>query len=291
MPKTINGISEIISEYELVLCDLWGVIHDGSNLYTNARSTLIKLKEAGKKLVFLSNAPRRSNIVVNVLHNLGIESNLYDGVITSGEVGFQQIKSNPEQYFNIRTRNYYYLGPDKDSEVISETRFGKTLKPNKADFVICTGFIDDDDALVSYVPILKELRDASVPMICVNPDLLVVKLDGRRINCSGQIANLYESMGGKVYNFGKPFRAVYDSLLAKYAKGIPTNKIIAIGDGIETDIKGAADAGIGSVLVTGGIMKVQLGLKDGEVPDTQTLNAQIEEAGASPDFVISSFCW
>ncbi len=285
MIKRIESLSELINQYDGFIIDLWGVIHDGTNLYPHALNAIEKLKEMQKTVIFVSNAPRRAEVVVDILRRLKIPKNLYKQIITSGEIVFESVKKQPGVYSKSGENKYYYIGPERDATLMHGLGYERVRTMDKAAFVVCTGFEDGFEKIEAKTAELKKVLNAGLPLLCANPDISVVKISGEKLLCAGAIAREYEKMGGKVFYFGKPYPDIYESTLTKMGT-IAKDRILAIGDGLETDIKGANNAGISSMLVTGGILKVELGLNDGEIPSDEILNKIIAD-NPKPDFVTS----
>lgn len=248
--KHLSLISDIIPDYDAFLLDLWGVVHDGSHLYPGVYETLVALREGGKKVLFLSNAPRRADKVAVVLNNLGIKPELYEHIISSGEVGFQWLQNGGASW----GKRYYFIGAKKDEDLLHDLDFQRVYDLKDADFLLNLGFGTDEQTSADFLPLLQEARKISLPMLCLNPDLEVVKISGERFPCAGVLAKDYLKMGGDVTWFGKPYQNVYEHC-HKLLGGIDKNKILAVGDSLETDIPGANRFGVDSVLVTGGILK------------------------------------
>src|SRR5262249_46627705 len=163
-----------------------------------------------KKVIFLSNAPRRSHKVVTVLEKLGVESSLYLEAISSGEMGYRWLKDN-----TAWGKHYLYLGPGKDADVLDGLDYKRTDDLKRADFLLNVGFGSEEQSGDDWMPLLRGAKSAGLPMLCLNPDLVVVKQSGERYACAGELAGLYEQIGGKVIWFGKPYPEVYDYCLER----------------------------------------------------------------------------
>lgn len=233
-----------------LLCDLWGVIHDGVSLYPGVIETLEYLKSQNIRVLFLSNAPRRAWVAKGNLDRLGVLPSLYEGVLSSGEVTFHYIKSAPFKKLS-------YIGPEKDLNIL-EGLPQKIVPIEESEMVICTGFDGDEDTLQHKLPELKRALKHRIPMICANPDWEVVRLDGSRALCAGVMADWYAKNGGDVKYFGKPYPEVYT--VGKNLLGLKKD-LLAVGDSLLTDIAGANGNDVPSVLVTGGILQESLGAK------------------------------
>lgn len=285
--KLISGLKEIANHYDYFAFDVWGVLHDGSAAYPNVIETLEFLRSQNKKICMLSNAPRRSKKVEGVLENLGITKHLYDFILTSGEAAFHDLKKNQDHGFKNFGKNYFYIGPKKDIDLLDGLNYVKVDEASKADFAITTGFDGDTSTLEEKMPEARDAIKHNLPLICVNPDLIVVKQNGHEMICAGALAREYEKMNGKVFYYGKPFSAVY-KMVCEIFNNPETSKIIAIGDGLETDIKGANDFGIDNVLITGGILANSLGIKYWQDAELGKLEKICNHFETFPKFVISN---
>ncbi len=266
-----NDLRDFVDSYEYFIFDVWGVIHDGTTPYAGAVEAVKFLRAKNKKICFLSNAPRRASKVGEVLNKFGITPDLYDFILTSGEATFLALQNSAE--FG---KKYYYIGPDKDLDLLKGLDYQMVNDAAEAGFVIATGFDGEDSVLDEKMPQLLEAKKHNLPLICVNPDLIVVKQDGREQICAGVLASEYEKLGGKVLYYGKPFPEVYKMVLQIFGAS-EKKQFLAIGDGLNTDIKGAVDFGIDNVLVTNGILKN---------PDQTRLAAICDSMKIYPQFVI-----
>jgi len=285
--KYISGIKEIAANYNYFIFDIWGVLHDGSKAYPSVIESLKFLKDSGKKVCFLSNAPRRSSKVEEVLNRLGITKDFYDFILTSGEATFLDLQKNQQNNFAKFSNKYYYIGPKKDLDLLDGLEYEETADASQAGFIINTGFDGEDSTIAEKMSQIIEAKKYNLPMICVNPDLIVVNQAGKEMICAGALAREYEKMSGEVLYYGKPFSAVYKMTMEKF--GNPDKKsAIAIGDGMETDIAGAKNFIIDSILVTGGILANQLAIKFHQDPNMEKLNGICQKYQIFPQFVISN---
>ncbi len=278
--KIIESPLSIASLYDAFILDLWGVIHDGQKLYPGVRDTLVELREQGKQIIFLSNAPRRANKAEQVLASLGVTHDMYDHVITSGEAVYRHLSEHVEW-----GRHYFYIGPDKDLDILDGLNFSRSGLA-QSNFILNVGYLYDGQPLEELDKTLRSAHALGLPMVCVNPDRVVVRQNGERLGCAGEIADEYTRIGGHVVWFGKPYRDVYHLCLRRFVDAQPS-RILAVGDSLETDILGANHAGVDSVLITGGILKQQV-QPAGELNEV-ALQDLIVESGAHPTYVSSSF--
>lgn len=277
MNQWITGIAAVADNYDVLLLDLWGVVHDGTALYPGVHETLSQLRAKGKKIIFLSNAPRRSFKVENVLNSLGIEPALYDAIVSSGEVGYHWMNANHPSL----GKRYFYIGPGKDMDVTDGLPLTRVESLEQADFLLNVGFGSEAQTDDDLTPLLLAAQQLGLPMICLNPDLEVVKLTGERFPCAGVLAHAYAALGGNVQWFGKPHPAVYEECMRLLAP-LPKTRILAVGDSLDTDIPGAQRFGIDSVLVTGGILKTL------STADVDKLCAKHQ---LSPSYIATAFNW
>jgi HAD superfamily hydrolase (TIGR01459 family) len=284
--KFIDNFLELSKSYQYFVFDIWGVIHDGSSTYDGVIETLEELRKENKNICFLSNAPRRAFLVAEVLAKMGVKKNLYDFILTSGEAFYQDLELNQKNNFQNFGKKYFYIGPQKDRNILENLDYKMVENPQIADFAITTGYDYDDSKIDEKDRQLKESWQNNLTLICVNPDKIVVKKTGEEMLCAGQIADRYQKIGGEVVYYGKPHQKVYQKLMQNFDIS-DKNKILAIGDSLETDIKGAADFSVDSVLITSGILANKLGIKFGEKCDENKLESICNQQKIYPNFVIS----
>lgn len=240
--KKLNHLSEIYSLYDTFIIDLWGVIHNGVQLNEAAIEVVKKLTEHKKKVIFLSNAPRPSSVVKNFLKKLKMNEEYLQNIVTSGEAAM--IALNNLKFGN----SFFHLGPVRDNLVYEKIQERKTSLEN-SDFIICTGLFDDQkEDLKFYTELLKDHKKKK--MICTNPDLIVHKGEIKEY-CAGSIAKTFEELGGEVIYFGKPYEEIYKICFND------NKRVLAVGDNLKTDIKGANNMKIESVFITGGIHRAE----------------------------------
>lgn len=242
-------MKDLSARYPIWLCDIWGVVHNGVAHFPLALEALQRHRGNGGLVVLLTNAPRSAQKVAGHLAHLGVTNDHYDLIVTSGDVTHELMK--PYDGHRI-----YYLGPERDLGVLDDLSIEKA-SPQDAEAILCVGLVHDDtETPEDYAGLLSELSRRRLPMICANPDK-VVRRGSRLIYCAGALAERYAAQGGPVTMAGKPYRPIYDLALEHVAqkRGAPPRMedILAIGDGPETDIKGAADYGLDIVLIAGGI--------------------------------------
>jgi HAD superfamily hydrolase (TIGR01459 family) len=276
-----KNITAIAEKYDYFILDIWGVLHDGTHVYDEVIGQLEYLRSRNKKICLLSNAPRRSQKVVNLLENLGMGRNLYDFILTSGEATYSSL------FDSKNSENYYYIGPEKDADLLHGLGCNLVNDAKDASFALVTGFDDGNYDIATKIPQLKAALANNLSLICANPDLTVIKKSGEELLCAGIIAEEYKKMGGKVTYFGKPHKLVYDQVFKLFSNA-DKSRILAVGDGLETDILGANKNQIDSALIGGGILSNKLKVKHGELPDENLLKKICDQYESYPTFVIGS---
>jgi HAD superfamily hydrolase (TIGR01459 family) len=208
-PSTVpvlEGLSARAADFDIILCDIWGVLHNGVNAYPSASKALRNFREAGGRVILVSNAPRPGTDVIGLLDGFGVDRLAYDGIVTSGDVTWSLLAAGS-------WKRYHWLGPKRDGNLFN----GLAMTPSDladADVIICTGLIDDRvETAETYRSFLAEALALKLPMVCANPDL-VVERGGQIIHCAGAIAKLYEELGGEAIYAGKPYPRIYDAALA-----------------------------------------------------------------------------
>jgi len=290
MPERLEGIAPLAERFDGFILDLWGVVHDGVKPYPGAVDCLARLKALGKRSVLLSNAPRRAWAAQAAMRAMGIADDLYDGILTSGEAVHIALRDRTDPWFAALGPRVLHLGPERDRNVIEGLRLERVATPSEADFVLNTG-PDDHQAgqtVEDFLPLLEACLEASLPMICANPDLEVIR-GGVRVICAGALAERYAAMGGEVRSLGKPDPAIYSAVFAML--GLAPSRVLAVGDSLRTDIAGAAAVGIASAWVLGGIHAEELGLAEGALPPPGLAEARAAEHGLTPDAILPAFRW
>lgn len=249
-------MKSLSADYPVWLCDIWGVVHNGLKGYEAAAHALSQHRKQGGIVILVTNAPRTSQDVVRHLNHLKIPPQSYDRVVTSGDVTQTLLREHSKG-------KAYYLGPARDLSLF-EGQMVKAVPLAEAHAVLCTGLVNDDvETPDDYGDLLARMKELKLPMICANPDKIVRKGD-RLLYCAGSLAEKYSGMGGTVLMAGKPYEPIYNLALQTAGtiagKKIEKSKVLAIGDGPETDIKGAADFGISVVLIADGVTDASDGL-------------------------------
>jgi HAD superfamily hydrolase (TIGR01459 family) len=287
--RLLTGFSQIASAYDGFVLDLWGVIHDGVNAFPHAVDCLVRLRDAGKKTLLLSNVPRPNDAVRTMMRRMGIEDAHYTGIMTSGEAVRRALQSPPDAWWSALGERVYHLGPERDRPVLEGLPFTTVASPAEADFVLNTGPDDhrNPSDMNEFEPTLLECATHRLPMICGNPDLEVIR-GGVRVLCAGSLAVRYQELGGEVRSIGKPDPAIYVAVLA--VLGMPKGGVLAVGDSLRTDIAGAAAAGLDSCWVLDGMHGEKLRAADGSY-DPAEVEAAAWAAGTAPVAAMARFEW
>lgn len=285
MPTLIPHFSALAPNYDVLLCDVWGVVHNGEVSFPAACDALIKARAQGKIVVFITNAPRPGEAVMRQLDRLKVPRETCDAIASSGDVTRHEIAARKGQ-------TVLHIGPERDHSIFTglDVRFAPL---ERADYVVCSG-LDDDDTQTpeDFRARLEIMRARNLFMVCGNPDLVVERGD-RLVYCAGAIAELYETMGGDVLYAGKPYRPIYDFALEKAeslrGRMVDRKRILAIGDSVRTDFAGARDFGVDFLFMTAGIHAEELGGR--AEPDPALLRSTFAAAGQEPTAVMRELVW
>ncbi|MFD2264005.1 TIGR01459 family HAD-type hydrolase [Lacibacterium aquatile] len=288
MIRTIAGVAEIADAYDGFIIDLWGVLHDGASPYPDSRAALLALKAAGKHVVLLSNAPRPSADVQIRMREMGFADDDYNHLLTSGEDTRTHLRTRPDDFYKSLGQKYFLLGLPRDVNILHGVPGTRVMDVREADYVINTG-VELGETLETALPVLEPALAKGLPMVCANPDITIVTR-GKVEVCAGLLADWYEKGGGKVRYHGKPHPGVYQTCFKDLGLSDP-KRVLAIGDGLKTDIKGANRAGCDSLLIAGGVHANELGAKPGHLPDLARLSQLAKEEQATPTYVASVFRW
>jgi len=284
-PPLIPHFSTLAPNYDVLLCDVWGVVHNGVTAFAPACDALMRMRARGGTVIFITNSPRPSEQVGRQLERLHVPRETYDAMVSSGDVTRGVIQERSGQ-------SLCHIGPERDRSVFAGLNV-QFAPLETADYVVCSGLDDDDeDTPEDYRGQLEMMLKRRLFMVCGNPDVVVERGD-RLVYCAGSIADLYATMGGEVLYAGKPYRPIYDMALAKAeaarGKKITCARVLAIGDSIRTDLKGAHMLGIDFLFVTAGIHAEELGGRDN--PNAGALKNTFTAAGEMPKAVMRQLVW
>jgi HAD superfamily hydrolase (TIGR01459 family) len=281
----MNGLSEIAPNYDAILSDVWGVLHNGVAAHPSACEALVRYRQGGGRVTLITNAPRPSPQIVEMLDALDVPRDAYDDMVSSGDV----TRSMLEDY---RGRTVHYVGPPYENDSLFEG-LGVALGPaEQADAVVITDLDSDDDTPEMYRDRVGDWLGRNLPLIVANPDRVVEHGD-RIIYCGGAVADLYEARGGRILMAGKPYRPIYERALglAEKAAGraLDPSRVLAIGDSVRTDAIGAANFGIDLLFITGSIHAEELDAFG--QPDPAAIRALVAPSGATLAGFMPRLAW
>jgi len=286
MIKPIDGLAALAGRYDALLCDVWGVIHNGRESFPGPCATLVRWRAEVGPVVLISNSPRPCAQVAEQLDGLGVPREAWSALVTSGDVTRTLLaKRAPGPA--------YRLGPDRDAPLYAglDLAFAPL---DEARFIACTGPVNDDvETPEDYRDLLTKAAKRRLPMICANPDRVVQRGD-RLVYCGGALAELYEALGGEVVMAGKPYAPIYEASLARGGEilGRPIEKarVLAIGDGVVTDAKGANAHGLDLLFVAAGIHGAEMRGADGRL-DPAAAERLLGAAGAHAAYLADALAW
>jgi HAD superfamily hydrolase (TIGR01459 family) len=272
---TIGSLEEITGRYSAILCDVWGVVHNGIHAYSDAVEALRGARDRGLAVVLITNAPRRHDEVEDQLAALGVPAEAWDRVVTSGDITRELVRGGPRKIFHLGLARNLTLYDGLEVEIVPEA---------EASAIVCTGLMGDDtETPEDYGPMLKRLRARDLPFVCANPDIVVEHGD-RLVWCAGALARDYAQIGGRTVFAGKPHRPIYDAALRAASevleRRVGASQALAIGDGVLTDVTGAARNGVDMLYVSGGIHAHEYG--EPLTPDPAELIAFLDRHGHKP---------
>jgi HAD superfamily hydrolase (TIGR01459 family) len=245
----VEGLRDLVGGIEVVLSDIWGVVHNGLESFPDACDALHSFRSRGGTVILITNAPRPADSVLRQLRKLGVADETCDAIVSSGDLTRRFVADHPHQ-------KIFWVGPERDGSI--HRGLNAVMAPlETADYIICTGLFDDEtETPDDYRAMLLKARQRKLPLVCANPDIVVERGD-RLIYCAGAIAELYRELGGDVVFYGKPHRPIYERAMELAAErrghSVDLNRVLAIGDSVRTDLAGAHGFGIDCLFVTRGI--------------------------------------
>jgi len=286
LPEIIDRFAPFRRAYDVLLCDLWGVVHNGLEAFPPACDALRRFRAAGGTVIFITNAPRPGSVVERLVKQLGISPNTYDAIVSSGDVTRGVVESRLSQ-------RVFLLGPSRDLPIFAGLQV--SFAPvDMADYVVCSGLFDDtSETPDDYREMLAAMRARSLFMVCANPDI-VVERGETLVYCAGALADAYAEMGGEVLYCGKPHAPIYEAALGQAARirggaPPPLNRVLAIGDSIRTDLAGAAMFGIDCLFIVSGIHAGDF--REPGALDSSDLQRMFSAAGVTPKAVMRKLQW
>jgi HAD superfamily hydrolase (TIGR01459 family) len=246
-------LSDLVDGVEVILSDIWGVVHNGLESFPEACEALHTYRQRGGTVILITNAPRPADSVQRQLRKLGVADETYDAIVSSGDLTRHFVADHPG-------KKMFWLGPERDSSIYRGLD-AVTAPLEQADYIVCTGLFDDEtESAEDYRAMMLQAREHKLPLVCANPDIVVERGD-RLIYCAGAVAELYRELGGEVIFYGKPHRPIYERAMALAAerRGRTTtlDRVLAIGDSVRTDLTGALGFGIDCLFLTRGIHSEQ----------------------------------
>lgn len=281
-PVIIDSVEQFLKPYDVLLCDVWGVLHGGGPVFPEAINALRRFASRGGTVILVSNAPNTGSSVAGFLAGRGLPRDIWHGIVTSGDLALDTIRASGFQ-------RLYGIGPeDRDAGFFTQLP-GRAQTLEQADAIVCTGLNDDvNEAVADYEPLLARALTLKVPFVCANPDL-VVDIAGKHHICAGALAEAYEAQGGPVIWCGKPHGAAYATAMAKAAAlrdvHVKDLRALGIGDALRTDMAAAQNAGIDGLLVASGIHRNDL-MRSGEI-DAAATRSLIPTANSGVTALIS----
>lgn len=287
LPRLLTGFSDIAADYDAVLCDIWGVLHNGRAPFDGVDDALEAYRAQGGKVLLLSNAPRPGETALKRLDTIGNRKTSYDGILTSGDATRAKLTELGQS-----GQKCCHIGPEKDADLIAGLDIEFT-EIERADVVLFSGMYDDmTESPQDYQSLLTDMQQRGLPMICPNPDR-TVQFGDKVIYCAGAVAELYESMGGQVIWMGKPYPVVYaraQTLLAEMT-GMDAPRVLAIGDGPKTDIPGAHAAGIDALFISGGLASAMAEASGAKVDTAEDIAAMLAEENTHAAYAMRHLIW
>jgi HAD superfamily hydrolase (TIGR01459 family) len=282
MTRLIDGLACVASDYDVLLCDVWGVIHNGRESFPAACAALARWRTERGPVLLISNSPRPGPEVAAQLDGLGVPRGSWTTIVTSGDATRTLLRARaPGPAWRI--------GPDRDDPLYEGLGLAFSVLED-ARFIACTGPNDDEvETPEDYRTVLTKAAARDLEMVCANPDRVVQRGD-RLIFCGGALADLYEHLGGRVAMAGKPFAAIYDLALSHAAEALDRSRILAIGDGLATDIAGAQAQGLDRLFIAAGIHGAEVRRPDGRL-SARAVDELLATAGLSADFAMGDLAW
>jgi HAD superfamily hydrolase (TIGR01459 family) len=277
-PVIISGLRDIAPDYDALICDVWGVLHDGMRPHWAAVEALRRFRAERGRVVLLSNAPRPPEDIVRQLAQIGVPADCYDAIVTSGGAARDDLASRAAE----GTLKLMHLGPERDHNLYDGLDID-LVGPDKASLVLLSGLYDDEtETPEDYKPVLAELKSRLLTMVCANPDVVVPR-GGKLVPCAGALARDYESLGGEVVYYGKPHLPIFRVALEALGDA---KRVLVIGDGIETDIKGANAAGLDALFIVHGVHAREAG-----VPTPENLANFFDKKGVKVRAAMGALAW
>lgn len=283
------GVADLAARYDGFLLDQWGVLHDGSRPYPRALACLERMRQAGKAVIILSNSGKRGSENEATLAKLGFPRELYDHLVSAGDDAREALTTRSEPGYPELGRNCLLLARQGEEHLADGLGLELTDDPASADFILAMSMDPPLQSVAGWRPLLEPAAARGIPMICANPDRYRVHADGRLHEAPGLVAQAYEAMGGTVHYHGKPHARIYRTCLRLL--GIPAARLLAIGDSLEHDVAGAAQAGIDSAFIAGGIHRSELHWSPAGQVESESCQRLFARERCAPQFALPWFQW
>ena len=283
----LAGIAELAQSFDGFILDQWGVLHDGTRAYAGAADCLERLREAGGRIVVLSNSGRREADNQRLMADMGFAPRLFDRVVSAGEDAREALERRELDFHARLGRRYYAFTRDGNASLLEGLALDRVDRIEEAQFVVVIGIDSPSRSAAGYEEELGAALARRLPMVCANPDVTRVSPEGL-VDAPGALARRYEALGGAVFYHGKPYPAIYASCLHAL-RGC--ERVVAVGDSIEHDVLGATRAGLKCAFIAGGIHREELGAPWGELPAPEAWQRFIGGAVARPDYLVPTFSW
>lgn len=284
--EILSGLSQWAGRYDALVCDLWGVVHNGKVATPSACDALVRFRRAGGKVALLSNAPRPSNTVIAQLDGFGVPREAWDSVVTSGDVTREAISRRPDAWHRALGRRCFHLGPTRDKPLLEGLDVERVESVETADFILCSGLYDDEtETAETYRPLFEPAVARGQRFLCANPDRAVMR-GPQRVPCAGALSQLYAKLGGEVREYGKPHANAYALCFERLGE-VATDRVLAIGDGLLTDIAGANAIGIDALFIWEGVHGAEIG----STPNGADLARICREHKLAPKAAMRELAW
>ena len=278
-------LRDVLGGVDVILSDIWGVVHNGLEAWPDACAALAEFRKAGGRVVLITNAPRPADSVQRMLRRLHVPDDVYDAIVSSGDLTRGYVDEH-------RAQKVFHIGPERDLTLFEGfgVPFGDV---ESADYIVCSGLFDDEtETAETYRPVLTRARARNLFFVCANPDI-VVERGEKLIFCAGALAELYRTLGGEVLFAGKPHPPIYQQALALAAEAgaasVSPQRVLAIGDSVRTDLEGANGSGFRCLFVTSGIHAGELGERAN--PDAASVTKLFAGASKPPFAVTPKLMW
>ena len=250
MPPILTSAGDLLRRYDVLFCDVWGVVHNGITAFEGACAALKRFRAEGGTVILVSNAPVPKHRVAAMLESRHVPQSAWDDIVSSGDIALTHVAER-------RFKKLYCIGPQDRDQALFKALKARSVPLDEAEAIVCTGLNDDrHETPETYRPLLGAARKLNLPFVCANPDL-IVDVGGTILYCAGAIADIYQHMGGPVFWAGKPHLSAYETAHHKAEalrdSNVPRAKCLVIGDAIRTDLKGAQNFGCDALFVASGI--------------------------------------